>query len=221
MSDSVDAELIAGRIAALRRRIDDMATRPVTIVGVTKRFGVDAVGAAIDAGLIDLGENYAQELAAKDEALRRERPDAEVRWHFIGHLQRNKVKTIAGAVSLWQSVDSERLGSEIARRAPGARVLVQVNLAANPDQGGVEPEAVEPLVNRLGSMGLEVAGLMMIGRPGDRDRSAAAFRDLRARADALGLAECSMGMSDDLDLAVAAGATIVRVGTAIFGPRPD
>lgn len=216
----VNADLVAENVAALRLRIEAHAARPVRLVAVTKRFGIDAIEAAIAAGLQDIGESYAQELLAKRAELADRAVDAELRWHFIGHLQRNKVRPLGDLVDVWQSVDSFRLGQEIAKRAPGAEVLVQVNLAGNADQGGVTGDEVEALVTDLDGIGLDVSGLMMIGRAGDADATRALFADLRARADALGLPECSMGMSGDLELALEAGATMVRIGTAIFGPRP-
>jgi PLP dependent protein len=217
----VNADLVAENVAALRLRIEAHASRPVRLVAVTKRFGIDAIEAAIAAGLQDIGESYAQELVAKRTELADRAVDAELRWHFIGHLQRNKVRPLGDLVDVWQSVDSFRLGQEIAKRAPGAEVLVQVNLAGNADQGGVPGDEVEALVTDLDGIGLDVSGLMMIGSAGDADTTRALFADLRARADALGLPECSMGMSGDLELALEAGATMVRIGTAIFGPRPQ
>lgn len=211
--------VVAERVAALRERIAARADRDVTIVAVTKRFGPEAVMAAADAGVVDIGENYAQELAAKASAV----AEAGVapRWHFVGHLQRNKVRSIASTVHLWQTVDSERLGAEIAKRAPGAAVLVQVNAANTAGQSGVALAEVPTLVGTLGDLGLDVRGLMVIGVPGDPGGSFAVFSQVRAMADSLALAECSMGMTDDLEPAIDAGSTMVRVGTALFGPRPD
>lgn len=217
---SIDADLVEERVAALRDLIDRRATRPVRIVAVTKRFGPEAVAAAAAAGVHDIGENYAQELlekAAEVEAL--DLPP--VRWHFIGHVQRNKVRGLAPVVAVWQTVDSVRLGTEIAKRAPGASVLVQVNMSGAETQSGVARDAVAPLVEQLRRLDLGVEGLMQIGALGDPDRTQAMFHDLRALADGLELVECSMGMSADLEAALTAGSTMVRVGTGLFGPRPS
>lgn len=208
---------VAGRAAAVRRRIEAAGADPasVTIVAVTKGFDRSAVDLALAAGLVDLGENYAQELLAKVDG------GAPARWHVIGRLQRNKVRSLAPHVALWQSVDRPELGAEIARRAPGARVLVQVNVSDEPQKGGCRPEATAGLVDALADEGLAVAGLMAVAADGGPDVARPGFGRLRRLADDLGLAERSMGMSADLEAAVAEGATMVRVGTALFGPRAD
>ena len=115
----------------------------IVVVAVTKGFDSAAVDAAVTAGLVDLGENYAQELVAKADGA-----PPGVRWHFIGRLQRNKVRSIAPHVALWQSVDRPELGVEIARRAPGAAVLAQVNVSGEPTKGGCAPDDVPGLVAR-------------------------------------------------------------------------
>lgn len=211
---AVDA--VAVRLAAVRERVIDAGGRDVTIVAVTKGFGRDAVDAAVASGCVDIGENYAQEAVAK-------LADAPpgVRVHFIGRLQSNKVAMLAPIVALWQTVDRTSVGQAIARRAPGARVLVQVNVSDEPQKGGCEPGATEALVTDLRGEGLDVAGLMTIGRTGPVSEARAGFRLLRRLCDELALPICSMGMSDDLDVAVAEGATMVRIGNALFGPRPD
>lgn len=213
---TVPAEELARRIAALRQRIEAAGGDPdrIRVVGVTKGFDATAVEAAVGAGLRDLGESYAQELVVKAEA-----PAAgDVRWHWVGRLQRNKVRQVAGHVALWHSVDRAELGAEIARRAPGAAVLVQVNTSGEASKGGCRPADAPSLVADLRAEGLDVRGLMTVAAVGT-DGAAASFRLLRTLADDLALPERSMGMSDDLDEAVAEGATLVRVGTALFGPR--
>jgi pyridoxal phosphate enzyme (YggS family) len=187
----------------------------VKILAVTKGHGVEAVGAALAAGLVDIGEDRARELLAKADQI----DDQAVRWHFIGQLQRNKVRQIAHLVQLWQSVDRLRLGEEIGKRSPGASVLVEVNLTEDPARGGARPGLVPGLVDGLRDLGLEVGGLMAVGQTGPPDEVRAGFRTVRALADELGLPERSMGMSDDLELAVGEGSTMVRVGSALFGPR--
>lgn len=215
----MDPASVRAGLDAVRDRIGAAGGDPerVTVVAVTKGFGVDAVDAALAAGAVHLGENYAQELVAKDDT---RAPGPEPVWHFIGGLQRNKVRALAGRVSLWESVDRLSLGAEIARRDPGARVLVQVNISEEASKGGCRPAEAEDLVGALGDLGLDVAGLMGVAAPGDGSRARGQFASLAALAHALGLPELSMGMSADLESAVAEGATIVRVGTALFGPRP-
>ena len=226
MSDAI-AERVAdvqGRIeAAARRAGRDPAS--VTLVAATKTVDVARVQAVVDAGVTDLGENRAQELLTKTavaaapplEVPLLEVPLLEVRWHFLGRLQRNKVKALARWVTCWQSVDRPELGAEIARRAPGARVLVEVNLAEEPQKGGCPPGALADLVERLRADGLDVAGLMTVPpHDGDPRRF---FGLLREHAAALELRELSMGMTDDYEIAVEEGATLVRVGRALFGPR--
>ena len=207
---------IATQVAGIRRRIEAAGGDPerVRILAVTKGHGIDAVEAAVAAGLPDVGESYAQELAAKADAV-----DAAVRWHFIGGLQRNKVRMVAPFVHLWQSVDRLSLAGEIARRSPGAAVLVQVNVSGQEQQGGCPPERVASVADGCTDLGLEVRGLMAIGPQGPDHVVRAAFRRVRELADQHGLPERSMGMTGDLEAAVAEGSTMVRIGTALFGPR--
>jgi len=207
---------VAERLEVLRRRIERAGGDPdqVRVVGVTKGFDATAVHAAVAAGLADLGESYAQEMVTKVAEVD---PDA-VRWHWVGRLQRNKVRQVAAHVALWHSVDRAELGAEIARRAPGAAVLAQVNTSGEDTKGGCPPEATAGLVADLRAEGLDVRGLMTVALRGP-EGATACFRTLRTLADDLGLPERSMGMSDDLEAAVAEGATLVRVGTALFGPR--
>jgi pyridoxal phosphate enzyme (YggS family) len=223
---TASAAEVAERAASVRRRIEAAGADPVsvTLVAVTKGFDRSAVDLGLAVGLVDLGENYAQELLAKVDAgtpAQRAGGPTPVRWHAIGRLQRNKVRALAPHVALWQSVDRPELGAEIARRAPGAAVLVQVNVSDEPRKGGCRPEATAGLVGALVAEGLAVAGLMAVAADGGPDAARPGFRRLRRLADDLGLAERSMGMSADLDAAVAEGATMVRVGTALFGPRAD
>ncbi|WP_420638267.1 YggS family pyridoxal phosphate-dependent enzyme [Candidatus Poriferisocius sp.] len=217
----LEAAEVAERLSALRERLARVGGDHVQVVAVTKGFGPEAVAAATGAGLSDLGENYAQELLSK--AATTPAPPAEdggPRWHFIGRLQRNKIRKIAGVVHLWQSVDRPEVAEEIARRAPGARVLVQVDVARTGGRGGCLPEDTESLVARGRQAGLAVAGLMAVGPPGPPEDARPGFRLLAAQARELGLGELSMGMSADIEVAVEEGATMIRVGTALFGPRP-
>jgi len=186
------------------------------VVAVTKGFGPDAVQAAVAAGLTDVGENYAQELVAKAAAV----PDlpAAVRWHFLGTLQRNKIPALAGVVDRWDSVSRLSEGDAIARRQPGAEVLVEVDLSGAAGRNGCAPAGTPDLVAALSDVGLVVRGLMAVAPLDGPARPA--FRTVRDLADRLGLAERSMGMTGDLEDAVAEGSTMVRVGRALFGDRP-
>ncbi len=215
---NADGELVAERLAAVRLRIEATGVDPaeVGILAVTKGFGPQAVELALGAGLIEVGENYAQELLAKADAL----ADPGPQWHFIGRLQRNKVRTLAPLVHLWQSVDRVPLGREIARHAPGAAVLVQVNGSGEPQKGGCAPTEVPALVRELGDLGLVVRGLMTVGPAGDPEAARAVFHLVSRLADDLELDLRSMGMTADLEVAVEEGSNLVRVGTALFGPRP-
>lgn len=219
MSAVVDLDL-AARAAAVRARIGRAGGDPdaVRLVAVTKGFGIDVVRAALDAGLVDLGESYVQELVAKAGELGEERRPI---WHFVGRLQRNKVRKAAPHVALWHSVDRLSLAAEIARCAPGAAVLVQVNASGEASKAGCRPAEAPAVVEGLRAIGLDVRGLMTIAPAGAGDAARATFRVVRELAGELGLRELSMGMSDDLEVAVEEGATMVRVGTDLFGPRPD
>lgn len=216
---AADVQDVTDRLAAVRERIAAAGRRPedVVVVAVTKGFGVDAVRAAAAAGIDDVGENYAQELAEKWRENGREVPR---RWHFLGRVQRNKVRTIAPAVHLWQGVDRVAAGEEIARRSPGAHILVQVRIDARAERNGCAPAGVPALVEQLDGLGLDVRGLMAVGPGGPPELARAGFRQVAALADKLGLAERSMGMTEDLGVAVEEGSTMVRVGRALFGARP-
>jgi pyridoxal phosphate enzyme (YggS family) len=210
-------ELVATRVAAVRTRIAELTDRPVRLVAVTKGHPVEVAAAALAAGCSDLGESYAQELVPKAAALAAGEPAPS--WHFIGRLQTNKVRAVAGIVDLWQTVDRESLAIEVAKRAPGAAVLVQLDLAGLPGRGGCAPDEAPALVRRCAELGLQVRGLMGVGVPGPPESARPGFRLLDRMADDLGLEERSMGMSGDLDVAVEEGSTLVRVGTALVGPR--
>lgn len=212
---------VKDRLQIVQERIASAAPTPerVTLVAVTKRFNAQIAREALDAGLDHLGENYAQELITKAGELDNLVVDTPtVDWHFIGHLQRNKIKKMAGLVSLWHTVDRVELATEISKRAPGARILVQVNTTGEGQKSGCLPGEAAQLVDHARNCGLDVAGLMTMG-PTDRADPAPAFAQLYALAQRLEVAELSMGMSADLEVALAEGATIVRVGSALFGPR--
>jgi pyridoxal phosphate enzyme (YggS family) len=166
-----------------------------------------------------VGENYAQELLAKLralDALGGVRPAI----HFVGRLQSNKVRHLAAVVDVWESVDRLALLDEIARRRPGATVLLQVNTTGEPGKGGCPPAEVEVLAARARTLNLDLDGVMTVGpTDGDPRTTRQAFDLARQLTDSLDLPTCSMGMTGDLDLALEAGTTRVRIGTALFGPR--
>jgi pyridoxal phosphate enzyme (YggS family) len=210
-------------IPAARRRLAERIVSAggdparITVVAVTKGFGPATAVAAVAAGLDVLGENYAQELLTKVEALAAgPRPE----WHFLGRLQTNKVRHLAPHVDLWQSVDRPELVREIAKRAPGAAVLVQLNLSGEAQKGGCDVADTPMLVGLARDEGLDVRGLMGVGPAGDPADARSGFERLVALADAYELPVRSIGMSADLEVAVRAGSTMVRIGTDLFGPRP-
>jgi PLP dependent protein len=214
-------ELVARVTASLvvvRERIASTGRDPgsVTVVAVCKSLGPDAPLAAASAGLVDVGENYAAELVAHHDAA----GTTPLSWHYLGALQRNKLARLAPRVAVYQSVASARDAELIARHAPGARCYVQVDVSGLPGRAGCPSDKAPVVAAAASDLGLVVEGLMCVASP-DPDRAAGEFADLRRAADALGLEGCSMGMSGDLEAACAAGATVVRLGTALFGPRPS
>jgi hypothetical protein len=213
----IEPSEVAERLAVVRERIRVAGGDPdsVAVVAVTKGFSETAVTAAFESGLADVGENYAQELLGKAREV-----TVPVRWHFIGHIQTNKVAGLKGIVFLWHGVDRLHAGQAIARHEPGAAVLVEVNTAGDPAKRGCRVEEAPPLVDALRELGLRVRGLMTIAAAGPPESARPAFRDLAVLAHRLELPELSMGMTADLEVAVQEGATMVRVGEALFGPRP-
>ena len=215
----MNAAEVAQRVATVRQRIVDSGGVHVSLVAVTKTFDESSWHAAREAGADGIGENYAQELVAKAQAVPVElRPPV----HFIGQLQSNKVKSLVGIVDVWQSVDRASIIDEIIRRIPNetARMYVQVNTTNELGKGGCEPDSVADLVAHATRSGAVVEGLMTVGpTDGDAVKTRMAFRLLRSMASDLGLHGLSMGMTNDLEIAVEEGSTLVRVGSAIFGSR--
>lgn len=221
---------VATRLAAVRRRIAsaaraaDRSPDEVRLVAVGKLHPLDRIREAHAAGQIDFGESRAQELDAKlaDD------PPAGLRWHFVGRLQRNKVRSVAGRVVLIHSVDRLRLAESIADHmgAVGGQqdVLIQVNVTGEQGKGGCRPEDLRALAERIAGLpGVTATGLMAIPPlEGDADAVFARLRALRAQVATSHpeIVELSMGMSADMEVAIANGATIVRVGTDVFGARP-
>ncbi len=221
---------IAARVAAVRRHIAticrDAGRSPdsLALVAVCKTFDAAAVRHGLAAGLTELGENRVQEAQAKIPQV------GGGRWHLVGHLQRNKARVATQLFSLIHSVDSVRLARrlEAVRDGRPCDVLIQVNLTGAETQGGIDPAGLSPLASVLDrETGLTLRGLMTIGPMGaDAAASRSCFRHLRELRDGLRLdlpnqpvTDLSMGMTDDLDAAIIEGATIVRVGRAIFGAR--
>jgi len=210
------ADATARVAAAARRAGRDPAS--VRIVAATKTVPVERIRALLAAGCGDLGENRAQELVAKAPELAHAVAGGPPTWHFIGPLQRNKIKALAPLVSCWHTIDRAALVPGIATHAPGATVLVEVNLAREPQKAGCDPDDVAALVAQADRAGLRVVGLMTVPPRGGDPRPW--FADLAARAADLGLPECSMGMSEDFEAAVEEGATMVRLGRVLLGVRP-
>ena len=211
-----DPAAVAAALERVRGRIRAAGGgEEVAILPVTKAFGRDAIEAARAAGCTAIGENYAQELLAKRDAC------AGLEVHFIGQLQTNKVRQLAGLVSVYETVDRPKLAREIATRARGARVMIQVDTTGEPGKGGCPLDALEPLVDEVRRLDLELIGLMTVGpTEGGPEAARPGFRAVRAAADRLGLGQCSMGMTADVEVAVEEGSTQIRVGSALFGARP-
>lgn len=223
---------IAGRIAQLRARIAEAAERSgrrtddVRLIAVTKGVDPQAVGEAVATGITDFGESRIQEAETKVVAF------PHLRWHMVGHLQRNKVRQAVRIFSIIQSVDSERLALELSARADGQRpidILLQVNVAGESQKFGVALHEVPAMLREVAGMpGLRVIGLMTIApQVADPEIVRPVFRSLRELRDsarASGMVgdefiHLSMGMTDDFEVAIEEGATMVRVGRAIFGER--
>lgn len=209
---------IGAAYRALREHLDTIGGPGVRIVAVAKGFPWAAVRSVIEAGCQLIGENYAQEVVSKYAPVAEsERPSI----HFIGRLQSNKVAMLSPFIDTWQSVDRLKLLEDIARHSPGARVMIQVNTTRETDKAGCAPAEVSHLVRRARDLDLDVIGLMTMGPThGDEQMVRESFTLAAHLRGELGLGELSMGMSGDMDIAVELGATMVRVGTAIFGRRP-
>ena len=225
---------IAERYRSVVERVAEAALRAgrspteVTIVVAAKTFDAEAVREAASAGARDVGENYVQEAIRKVRAV----SFPGLRWHMIGRLQRNKAKQAVSLFDLIHSVDrldlAHELDSAAAAAGATARCLIEVNLGAEQSKGGVRADSLRDFLDASASLPrLEIRGLMAIPPPGSRDESRRSFARLRALRDGLGdlglphvqLKELSMGMSADFEAAIEEGATLVRIGTAIFGPR--
>jgi PLP dependent protein len=221
---------LPARLAAVRATVAQSQavggwSHPVRIVAVTKTHGPEAIQAALAAGLRDIGENRVQEALQKQDAL----ADLPIEWHLIGTLQRNKARHAAGRFALIHSIDRADLATELDRRVPAGgrqRILVQVNCSDEPQKGGVSPESLPALLDQLRSLErVEVQGLMTMSALTDdaveQRRAFRRLRELRDGAERAGhrLPHLSMGMSGDYPIAVEEGATMIRLGTVLFGER--
>jgi pyridoxal phosphate enzyme (YggS family) len=210
---------LAANLASVKQRIERAGGDPdkIAIVAVTKGFGPDVCQAALAAGLRILGENRVQEAVDKMDTVK------GAQWHLIGHLQTNKVKLAAGRFALIHSIDSTRVAEALARVNVEQKVLVEVNVAREPQKTGAEAETAAKVIDQVADM-LDLQGLMAMGPATGDPRPA--FNELRTMREAaeqrLGraLPILSMGMSADFEIAVAAGSTMLRLGTVLFGPRP-
>jgi PLP dependent protein len=206
---TVEAKITAACARAGRARAD------VTLVAVTKTFPALAIDHAVAAGIADVGENRVQEARDKQP-----QTTAKARWHLIGHLQSNKAKDAVRLFDVIQTIDSLDLAEKIAKVVGDKRpeVLLQVNIGRESQKSGIELEDVPAMAKQVGAL-LDLRGLMAIPPHGEPEKTRAYFRELRKLRDDLGLPELSMGMSEDYETAIEEGATIIRVGRAIFGER--
>lgn len=214
---NIDA--VRGRIAAAASRAGRDAG-DITLIAVSKTHEATAIAAAFGAGMCDFGENRVQEAASKIPLLREQGVDPV--WHLVGHLQTNKVTAAIDLFDILHSVDSLRLAKAISERArKRVGVLIEVNVAGEASKHGVSPGEALRLAEDVGELpNIDLRGLMTVApQVDDPEDVRPVFRELRALRDAIGLRELSMGMTDDFEVAVEEGSTLVRVGRAIFGPR--
>jgi hypothetical protein len=216
---------VTANVAALRSRIDRAARRVgrdpagVLLVAAAKTMSAAMVDEAIAAGVADIGENYVQEAAVKKAQVAR-----PARWHMIGHLQRNKAARAVEVFDVVQTIDSVALGAALAQRSTAAHrrlgALIEVNLGAEAAKSGVAADQLPELLAELRERpGLSVDGLMTVPPIGSAEETRPFFRRLRELRDRLGLNQLSMGMTNDFEVAIEEGATMVRIGRAIFGER--
>jgi len=227
------AGLLAERLATIRSRVERAAEaagrdpRGVRLLAVTKGRPASAVEAAVSLGLRDIGESRVQEATAKRAVI----TAPAVRWHMVGHVQRNKARAAAALFDTVHSLDSAALAGDLARHRDGGtaplRAFIEVELTGLPRRTGVEPAHVAALLDAVRDLAaLEVIGLMTIAPPGPPQAAAGCFARLRGLRDDLrdshgvALDELSMGMSDDFEVAITHGATVIRLDRALFGERP-
>ena len=210
-------EQIRERLEQINEIIAAKAQNQVDLIAVTKGFTHEEVNVASELGIKNFGENYAQELLAKNPLV-----DAEISWHYIGQLQSNKIRKVSHLVDVWHSVTSLKLAREIHNRNDQAKILLQVSVLGPSNSKGFEVEELPDLIFQLRDENIDVSGLMTMGVPGDMVATRFVFERLRKLADTFELSECSMGMSDDFEIALESGSSMIRIGSAIFGNRrPD
>lgn len=229
-------EGLQAKLRAVNERISQAARAAgrapegIVLVAVSKTFAAEAVVAAAHAGQRDFGENYVQEGVAKIARVRELAPGLDLRWHFIGPIQSNKTRELAEHFDWVQSVDRLKVAERLSTQRPPARgpldVLLQVNVSGEASKSGIEPEAVDALAQSVATLPrLRLRGLMAIPEPtSDAGRQLRPLQQMKQLFDALrrshpAIDTLSMGMSADLEPAVQAGATMLRIGTAIFGSR--
>lgn len=210
-------DIVAERLAIVRETIAEVGRADVSVVAVTKGFDRTAIDCARRVGLGDIGENYAQELLEKIDAI-----DEHLKVHFMGRIQRNKIRKVSSHVHTWHSVSRPEVITEIGKRSEDAEVFLQIRPEADTTdtKDGARPKDIDALLETARDSGVYVAGLMTIGVLGDADATRDAFAEVSALADQFGLPGRSMGMSGDYRDALEAGATTLRLGSVLFGPRP-
>lgn len=209
-------ELKARHVADRLRKIRQVASEDVSIVAVTKGRSPEWVLAALECGVSDFGENYADEMLRKSLDVREMLKDSALpapRWHYLGKLQSNKIPRLAAIVSCWQTLDRPKAVDLLARHAPGTKALIQINTSGEAERPGVAPEDLGELLKHADSADVDVKGLMCIARV---DSAVEDFEMVSDLASRFGLPELSMGMSQDYEQAVRCGATMLRLGRVLF-----
>ncbi|CAI8378626.1 MAG: Uncharacterised protein [Acidimicrobiales bacterium AG-410-I20] len=212
-----DKQKAREKILELMQLVHRRSDGSTQIMAVTKGFPKEAAIVAYETGITLLGENYAQELIDKHSAL----DGLEIEWHMIGALQRNKVRKLTGIVSVWQTIDRLSLLKEIAKHHPSAKVLIQVNPMQIPNKSGCSMAEAETLLGQGLEMGLSVEGVMAVGMQGNLEETAKIFKEAVEFAERFDLPQRSIGMTEDLEVAIDHGSTLVRIGRALFGDRPN
>lgn len=217
MTSENDLNHLQKRLERISTLIKMKAQNPVKLIAVTKGFTYEEVSLASELGVRDFGENYAQEILTKDPLVK-----ADISWHFIGQIQSNKIRKVSHLVDTWHSVTSVKIAREIHKRNKCAELLLQVSVKGPSNSKGFTIEELPHALSELREEKIDVAGLMTMGVPGDKIATRHSFNKLRELANTFELPECSMGMSDDLEIALESGSTMLRIGSAIFGNRrPD
>ena len=214
MKDSYIEE-VKERAQELAETVKTKSDGNAILLPVTKGFGAREVQAMLEVGLTQVGESYAQELLEKAKNI----TDNRINWHMIGRIQRNKVKKLSETVDLWHSVDREELIVEISKYKKEPKILIQVDMNDRSRQGGCSPEKVPGLIEFAADKDVNVEGLMTIGVDQDIEATKKVFAEMTKLSKKMGLKEISMGMSNDFEIAIDYGATILRVGRSIFGER--